>query len=56
MIILAWGRGKHLIDVDRLMQHELRAPQSWEKNMIPVVLIISGLEEETMGRAGEEEK
>ena len=28
MIILAWGRGKHFIDVDRVIQHELRALQS----------------------------
>ena len=29
MIMLAWGRSKHLVDVDRLIQHELRAPKSW---------------------------
>ena len=55
MIILAWGRGKHSIDVDRLIQHELRARKAGKRIWSQLfVLIISGLEEETaVGRAEE---
>lgn len=48
VIVLACGRGKHSIGVDRLMQYELGA-------IFPVVVFISsGLEEETTGGEGAE--
>lgn len=49
MIILC-GRGEQSIDADRMIKHGRRPPQSWWTERVSVVvLIISGIEEETIG-------